>query len=258
VSDSSQGPGWWQASDGKWYPPEQAPGYQQPAPGGPYGSPYGGAGGDTSGATDVGSTLSYAWNKFVQNIGEWILLWLIAVGISIVVGIILGAVGVGGALGGFGGRSFSVLGLVLGIVSSLVSGILLVILAKAAAQAVNGSRIDIGAAFQLTGNNISAGLIFGLILGVLGLIPCAGPFLQWLSFLLLGFVPVLSALDDKGTEALSESVSLSTGRPGEAMVFWLIGGLIAFCCLFLGAPIAMIGGAYLVKRYRGEAVAPAA
>ncbi len=26
MSDESQGPGWWLASDGKWYPPEQAPG----------------------------------------------------------------------------------------------------------------------------------------------------------------------------------------------------------------------------------------
>lgn len=26
MSDFQQGPGWWQASDGKWYPPEQAPG----------------------------------------------------------------------------------------------------------------------------------------------------------------------------------------------------------------------------------------
>jgi len=33
MSDVSQGPGWWQASDGKWYPPEQAPGYQAPVPG---------------------------------------------------------------------------------------------------------------------------------------------------------------------------------------------------------------------------------
>jgi hypothetical protein len=27
VSDVSQGPGWWLASDGKWYSPEQTPGY---------------------------------------------------------------------------------------------------------------------------------------------------------------------------------------------------------------------------------------
>jgi Domain of unknown function (DUF4234)/Protein of unknown function (DUF2510) len=32
VSDTSQGPGWWIASDGKWYPPEQHPSYEPPAP----------------------------------------------------------------------------------------------------------------------------------------------------------------------------------------------------------------------------------
>lgn len=30
MSDQSQGPGWWLASDGKWYPPETAPGAVQP------------------------------------------------------------------------------------------------------------------------------------------------------------------------------------------------------------------------------------
>jgi hypothetical protein len=47
MSDFSQGDGWWQASDGKWYPPEQAAGYQPPGsspgpyPGTPYpGTPY--------------------------------------------------------------------------------------------------------------------------------------------------------------------------------------------------------------------------
>jgi hypothetical protein len=256
VSDSSQGPGWWQASDGKWYPPEQAPGYQQPSPGpSPYGTPMGGGGAAPTGGTDVGSTLSYAWNKFVQNIGEWILLWLIAIGISIAVGAILFLAGIGGAGGGFGDRRFSLLGIVLSLVGAMVAGVLLVVLAKAAVQAVNGSRIDIGAAFQLTSNNIAAGLIFGLILGVLGLVPlCLGNILQLGAFMILGFVPVLSALDDKGADALSESVSLSTARPAEAMLYWLIGGFIGYCCLFLGAPIAMIGGVYLVKRYRGELV----
>jgi hypothetical protein len=32
VSDVQQGPGWWQASDGKWYAPEQHPNYQPPPP----------------------------------------------------------------------------------------------------------------------------------------------------------------------------------------------------------------------------------
>ncbi len=30
MGDSSQGPGWWQASDGRWYPPESHPTAQQP------------------------------------------------------------------------------------------------------------------------------------------------------------------------------------------------------------------------------------
>jgi len=32
MSDVSQGPGWWQASDGKWYAPEQGAGYVPPPP----------------------------------------------------------------------------------------------------------------------------------------------------------------------------------------------------------------------------------
>ncbi|MBA3281783.1 MAG: RDD family protein, partial [Acidimicrobiia bacterium] len=64
MSDTSQGPGWWQASDGKWYPPEQAaPGASAPGPGagsppGPaFGSPpgpapaYAGPGGPPAGAS---------------------------------------------------------------------------------------------------------------------------------------------------------------------------------------------------------------
>lgn len=257
MSDTSQGPGWWQASDGKWYPPEQAPGPQQPGQGGGGygGTPYGGgaAGGSAGDGTDIGSTFSYAWNKLVQNIGEWLLLWLIAVGITIVVGILLFAVGAGAGFATDG--RFAPVGILLTILASLVTGVLLVVLAKAAAQAVNGQKVDIGGAFQLTGNNITAGLVFGLILGVVNLVPCVGWILQLGVFAVLGFLPVLSALDDKGAEAISEAATLSTSRPGEGLLFWLIGGVITSCCFFLGAPIAVIGGAYLVKRYRGELVA---
>ena len=40
MSDASQGPGWWQASDGKWYPPQPAAPVSAPAPPGPqWGAP---------------------------------------------------------------------------------------------------------------------------------------------------------------------------------------------------------------------------
>jgi hypothetical protein len=39
VSDVSQGPGWWQASDGKWYPPQPAAPTAAPPPPPAYGPP---------------------------------------------------------------------------------------------------------------------------------------------------------------------------------------------------------------------------
>ncbi len=39
MSDQQQGPGWWLASDGRWYPPEQAAGAAAPAPTEAAGSP---------------------------------------------------------------------------------------------------------------------------------------------------------------------------------------------------------------------------
>lgn len=41
MSDTSQGEGWWLASDGKWYAPTQQPGWAPPPPAGP---PFEGAG----------------------------------------------------------------------------------------------------------------------------------------------------------------------------------------------------------------------
>ena len=77
MSDSPQGPGWWQASDGKWYPPEQAPG------GGA-----GAAGGGGVAAFSVGDALSYGWNKFVQYIGQIIVIVLIIFAVQLVINIV--------------------------------------------------------------------------------------------------------------------------------------------------------------------------
>ncbi len=244
MSDTPQGPGWWQASDGKWYPPEQAPGYQA-----------GGAGGGDAGAggTDLGSVLSYSWNKFTQSIGEWVVLWLIMIGVAIVAVVLTIAVVAGaGVSGGFTGFRFNLLGILIGTFFGAVSGVLMVALAKAGVMTVNGQKIDIGACFKLSGNKIVAGVIFGLVHGFLNAL-CG--LLGIVAFLFLGFLPILSARDDKGADAVSESVNLSTSRPGESMGFWAVAWLVTGCLCFLGAPIAAIGGSYLVKRYRGEPVA---
>ena len=64
VSDTSQGPGWWQASDGKWYPPEQAPGYQPPAAAA---AGHARGGGGDAGGPSIGDAFTYGWNKFIAE-----------------------------------------------------------------------------------------------------------------------------------------------------------------------------------------------
>jgi hypothetical protein len=39
MSDTQQGPQWWRASDGKWYPPESHPAYRSPPPAPAFGNP---------------------------------------------------------------------------------------------------------------------------------------------------------------------------------------------------------------------------
>ncbi|MGZ4704139.1 MAG: hypothetical protein ACXWCM_04650 [Acidimicrobiales bacterium] len=244
MSDFSQGEGWWQASDGKWYPPEQAPGYQP--------SGYQAAAGPGGGGTGVGDALSYAWTKFTQNIGEWIVLWLIYLAVAVILVVVAITLAVGGAATNVGFR-FNFLGIGIGLVAGVIQGVLLVVVAKGAVMAVNGQKVDIGAAFKLTGNNIAAGALFGLIYGGLNSFCFLFGIGAWM---LLGFVPVISALDDKGADALGEATSVSTSHFGEAGVFMLVGWLITGCTCGIGGPIAMLGGTYLVKRYRNEPVAP--
>jgi hypothetical protein len=80
VSDVSQGPGWWQAADGKWYSPEQVPGTAAPTaapfPGAgapaPYGTPPAGAPGGY-GYAPVQKTNGLAVASLVCSFFFWIL-----------------------------------------------------------------------------------------------------------------------------------------------------------------------------------------
>lgn len=90
MSDFSQGPGWWQASDGKWYPPEQAPGGQSAAAGS-FGAPTVGPGAFANAAPAGGAPLA----EWIQRVVAFLIDWVIVVAFYIVVFIlaaILGAV----------------------------------------------------------------------------------------------------------------------------------------------------------------------
>ena len=88
MSDAPQGPGWWQASDDRWYPPEQAPGAADaattpsgagagPTPGAPTGAtgppaitPPPGGWGTAPTSLDIGTALSFGWTRFTQHLGQ--------------------------------------------------------------------------------------------------------------------------------------------------------------------------------------------
>ena len=117
MSDSPQGPGWWQASDGKWYPPEQAPGG---------GASAGGAGGGGAAAFSVGDALSYGWNKFTQNVGPLIVATLFMLVIQWIVQ------GLGLAVDSL------LLRLVLGLIAVVVSAVASFGLANIALKIIRG------------------------------------------------------------------------------------------------------------------------
>ena len=87
MSDSSQGPGWWQASDGKWYPPEQhpqaastlPPPTQRPVPQAPITPP--------PAITPFGSPGGRSKRSW------WRRWWVIAIGVVIAVAVVAGIVG---------------------------------------------------------------------------------------------------------------------------------------------------------------------
>ncbi len=91
MSDTSQGPGWWQASDGKWYPPEQAPGYQAPAAGAPSESP-----GATGGVSSQWGTLADWPQRAIGIIIDWaflVVIWIVGYIIVVILSQISGALG---------------------------------------------------------------------------------------------------------------------------------------------------------------------
>ena len=78
MSDASQGPGWWQASDGRWYPPSAQPGPARPTSGPPgpatpgyapsYGYGYGYAPNPNGTATGLPSVAGLATASMVLGI----------------------------------------------------------------------------------------------------------------------------------------------------------------------------------------------
>jgi type II secretory pathway pseudopilin PulG len=141
MSDVSQGPGWWEASDHKWYPPEAVPGTAPPPPiagtpsagapypgaSGPYPSaPYGIPQGSYPGMGVAPSTNGLAIASFVLS-----LLWIL--GLGSLLAVILGISSrrqIRESRGTQGGDGLALAGLIIGfigLIGSVLSVILIVV-----------------------------------------------------------------------------------------------------------------------------------
>ena len=163
MSDVSQGPGWWQASDGKWYSPEQRPGAEPPpaAEGPPAAEAPPAA---TPVATPAGSYPSGSPGSPAGPLADW--------GTRVVATLIDSAASLAIAIVGFlltliVGAISSTLGLLLGLVVYLVgaaTGLYFAYMNGAGGQSPGKKLMGIKVVSEETGGVIGGGL--GLVRGL--------------------------------------------------------------------------------------------
>ncbi len=253
MSDESQGPGWWLASDGKWYPPELAPGASTPPPGGPSGG-WGGAPGAgygaPSGSVDVGPALSYGWNKFTANLGPVLVIVLLPIGAQLILSLISRAV-----VDSFAGV------LVFWVLSEVISLMLAIGIFNTGLMLTAGETPEVGKAFSTDrwGEWIVFALVWGIMVGI-GLLLCGIGALVVIAIWGLApfyFIDQRMSLGD----ALSAS-SRTTGQvPGLRVALALtalvgVAGIIACGVGVLATmPTAYIAAAYLYRVANNQPVA---
>ena len=244
MSDTSQGPGWWQASDGKWYPPEQAPGYQAPAGGA-------GAGGGAAGSLDIGAAISYGWTKFVENIGVILVIVLVIFGVQIVFNILRQVVA-----GSF--NSFflgSIFGFTFWAIGWFLYFMLSAGLIRAALAITRGEKPQTEMLFSTDklGNFAVASVVVALLTFVGFFFCCIGAVVVMFFTYFYGYF-VLDR-DQGATESVSSSFNLVKENMGSVAGLLIIIVLINIFTCGLGAGVTFIAGAYAYKTLNGEAVA---
>jgi hypothetical protein len=239
VSDESQGPGWWLASDGKWYPPELAPGAVAPA--GPLAPT----------TVDVGSAFSYAWKKFQQYTGPLLLIALFVALVYLVFALISFSVD------SVAGR------VVFEVISFFVGQVVTLGLYRAALMVTAGETPELGKVFTTDrlGEFIIGSLLYALIV-VVGLILCIVPgVIAAVMLYFYGFYILDRNLS--ATDALRASYDLVRTHAGPvvalllvALLVYFVGFLLCGIGVLVTGPIALIMVAYGYRVLNNEPVAP--
>lgn len=240
MSDSPQGPGWWQASDGKWYAPEQAPG-----------AGAGGGGGGGVAAFSVGDALSYGWNKFVQYIGQIIIIVLIIFVVQLVLSILSQAIQAGS-------DSFFIgitLSFAITAVSIFVSFLLQAGLIRAALAVTRGQAPEPSMLFQTDklGPYAVAAVLVALMVFV-GLLLCCIPGLI-VAFFTYFFGFYVIDKDVSPVDSIKSSVSLVQDNFGQVLLLMIVVVLLNLITCGLASGVTFLALGYAYRTLNGETVA---
>jgi uncharacterized membrane protein len=236
MSDTSQGPGWWQASDGKWYPPEQAPG-AAPQP--------------SAARLDVGAALSYGWEKFVANLSTMIPIVIIFFGVQLIFNLLINFVRPSGLFAGL-----FVTGLIVAI-GIFVGFMVEAGLVRAALAITDGRPPEASMMFSTERlAPFAIGAIIVALLSFVGILACCIGYIVVRLFLLFWAFYILdSKRNSEPVDAIKNSFNLVSKNAGDVLVFAIVIVLInvVTCGLAIGVTEIAIGYAY--RQLNGDPVA---
>lgn len=292
MSDVSQGPGWWQASDGKWYPPEQAPGTQPPTPDAPAaqaaaGAPGGAPGFAAPGApipggtapVSVGDAFNWGFKKFQENLGPILIAALIVFAALAVIEAIFWFILSGSLLASTTthttefGTTYTTTsggGIVMTLVVSAIMGLLFYIGAFIVQMAIIRATLMITQGETLDLKRMFSTEQFGSYLGAAVLVAIGvaiGSFFCYIPGLIVWFFSFFFGwfiLDKKmgAIDGIKASFSLVNNNLGTMVGFFLasllaiiIGAILCFVGLLVAYPVVVLATGFVYKRTQGEAIA---
>jgi hypothetical protein len=281
TTQQSPEPGWWQASDGNWYPPNPATGPQASGPG--YGAApgygatpgYGGApgygaapgAGSSTQVIGVGPAFSYGLAKFQAHAREILFAGFIClVGYLVLLALVFSieVFGMFGSLETKGGIGLFLIAIPIMLIIPFVGlWLMQMVIIRGSLMIVNGQTpLTLGRMFSLDRiGPFALGAVLVSVLACIGFVFCYIPGLIFLFFagywayFLIG--KQLSPID-----AIRSSFSLVWANFGTQLVFafasflviWL--GSLCYFGLIVALPVVVIAQGYMWRRMQGEPVAP--
>ena len=239
MSDISQGDGWWQASDGKWYPPEQLPGNARPTPP------------PSAARLDVGLALGYGWAKFTENLGAMVAVVAIYFGVTLVFNVFANFIRIGNGL------TAALFSFVL-----LIGGMFLAMLVEAglirtALTVTTGARPD--PAMMFSTERIVPYLLAAILVTILsfvGLLACCIGFVVVRVLLLFfGFFVLDPERQAEPADSLKRSYDLVRKDAGSVVLFAIVIVVINLLTCGLAIGVTELATGYAYRQLNGDPIA---